>query len=232
MLRLFSGHYAKSARILSSPPARPGSRSPIDAAPSLESGPSCLQHLSSTNRVWQQRRNSLRERESWTHPGLGLGCLPAPLMFVCWQVFAEYEINLSLSLASRELSTEFSKFSTARIWISNSKTFHRVTKNNHRNEAKPSIIKSKRTKSIMYWRNQRFNLKQNVLIKTQNAVLNYDPTKLLTGEIVSCKINNSCFLSANLKFFPRLNTSGVLHWAHTIYYWFDTKPGAKRPRLA
>lgn len=52
VLRLFSGHYAKSARILSSPPARPGSRSPIDAAPSLESGPSCLQtQLNTTKRV-------------------------------------------------------------------------------------------------------------------------------------------------------------------------------------
>ena len=70
----------------------------------------------------------------------------------------------------------------------------------------------------MYWRNQRFNLKQNVLIKMQNAVLNYDPTKLLTGEIVSCKINNSCFLSADLKFFQGLNTSGVLHCIGPILY--------------
>ena len=62
-----------------------------------------------------ERRNSLRERESWTHPGPGLGCLPALLRFVCWQVFAEYEINLSLSLASRELSTQFTKYSTCRI---------------------------------------------------------------------------------------------------------------------
>ena len=145
-----------------------------------------------------ERRNSLRERESWTHPGPGLGCLPALLRFVCWQVFAEYEINLSLSLASRELSTEFSKYSTGRTSNVIPKRFMELKTIIAINK---SIIKSSQKELSMYWRNQRFNLKRNASIKRRNAVLNYDPTKLLTGEIVSCKINNSCFLSADLNFF-------------------------------
>lgn len=122
VLRLFSGHYdimLNQPEFYHRPPPGPAPDPRLMPHRVWSLGPA-VSTLSSTKRVWQQRRNSLRERESWTHPGPGLGCLPAPLMFVCWQVFAEYEINLSLSLASRELGTEFSKYSTGRI--SNAKT--------------------------------------------------------------------------------------------------------------
>ncbi len=83
VLRLFSGHYAKSARILSSPPARPGSKSPIDAAPSLESGPSCLQTQLNQQSLTAEKKFLERKRvldPPWARPWLSAGTTDVRLL--------------------------------------------------------------------------------------------------------------------------------------------------------
>ena len=94
LVRLFSGHHAnssqltanaKSARILWSPPARLGSRSPIDAAQSLESGPSCLQ--------WHQREEIPWEKES-------LGPTQGPALAACRHYWASFVGRFLLNMRS------------------------------------------------------------------------------------------------------------------------------------